>query len=42
MRRLFLFAFILFLVGCGGYENEKINVENAKETLLLTPPCLKA
>ncbi|MDR1551164.1 MAG: hypothetical protein LBS14_00585 [Holosporaceae bacterium] len=40
--KIFAMISILFLVGCGGYENERINVKKAKENNpLLVPPCLE-
>jgi outer membrane lipoprotein-sorting protein len=40
--RLFLIMLLSLLSGCGGYENEKIRTDVAKENNpLLIPPCLK-
>ena len=41
MRILFLMMFV-FLVGCGGYENDKIDQDKAKKNnRLLIPPCIE-
>jgi hypothetical protein len=38
---MFAAALLLFLVGCGGYENDRISTDDAKNDPLLIPPCLK-
>jgi hypothetical protein len=40
--RILSLAALVFVVGCGGYENDRIEVDGAKENNpLLIPPCLK-
>jgi hypothetical protein len=40
MRILFV-TLLLFLVGCGGHENDRIKTDSVKKSELLVPPCLK-
>jgi hypothetical protein len=39
-KTLFLLMLFVSLLGCGGYENSKIELDKAKENNpLLVPPC---
>lgn len=40
MKFLFM-ALLLFLVGCGSYENDKIETAKVKDNKLLIPSCLE-
>jgi hypothetical protein len=35
------FVMLLFLVGCGGHENDRIEKDSVKTDRLLIPPCLE-
>lgn len=32
---------LLLLVSCGGIESEKIDIDDAKNSSLLVPPCIQ-
>jgi hypothetical protein len=38
MRLIFV---MLFLAGCGGHENDRIEKDGVKNSRLLVPPCLE-
>ena len=40
MNKHLLLFFFLLLTACSGIENQGINLEEAKSSPLLTPPCL--